>query len=240
MMPNDFGFFERGLALAVEDLQPERINAALARYAKDCLAEVIDRGEASPVFERYVGGRKGAPEESVKVPETIRYEFVYWDLVIREAIQALQNQVPRRTGRYAESFVVTVGGHLVTDYKSIAPDAEVVIFNVQPYTRKMQAGALRTRSGAVVGARHFHLARSAFNRRFGGAFEAEVKFLNIAGGVAPDVPYIIKGEYARRRAARIADPKESERKFPGKKFWRRKDMEAGQPITYPAMIISAL
>ena len=221
-------YFERELKVALQG-SLEEMNAELAAFAKSELRRVISEGIASPIYDRYVNGVHGAPEESVKVPNGILYTFSNWPLVINAALEELRKRVPRKTGRYASSFVVLVNERPVTDFSTIPANAEVIIINKQPYTRKMESG------GNGPGKRHFDLAELAVNRRFSGAFRAQMTYLNISGGVVPGVPYILKGEYARLRRARIANPARFNRSFP-----KRKDMEPGRPIPYPAMIISVV
>lgn len=209
--------FERDIRLATQDLDPKVVGQALARFAKEELQKAIDAGEASETYERFVNGRKGAPEESVIPPGPIVYVFAYWPLIIRSAIEELKKRVPVRTGRYAGSFVVLANGAVVSDFGSIDGDAEVVIFNAQPYTRKMEVGANRT------GARHFEGARLAVNRLYKAAARAEVIFLNVAPGVRVGVPYLLRGfrKASRSRAPRV-----------------RKDRAPGQPISYPALVLN--
>ena len=103
-----------------------------------------------------------------------------------------------------------MNGRPVTNFDEIPNGAEVIIINAQPYTRKMESGANKT------GKRHFDLSKAAINRRFRGAFNAQVQFLKVAGGVDPRVPYVLK-----RSAG------------------KRKDRQAGMPITYPALLITS-
>jgi hypothetical protein len=208
-MASSLQFFDRELSVALTDLDPAAMQKELAAFARRSVADVIRSGEAPADYEVFVNGRQGAPEESVALPGPIVYVFSNWKLAIETAIEQLQQRVPSRTGRYAASFVVLANQQVVTDYKSIPPDGEVVIFNRQPYTRKMETGANKT------GGRHFDRAKAAFNRRFPDVFTAQLVYLNVAGGVAPEVPYILKGSAGRR-----------------------KDRQAGQPITYPALVIN--
>jgi hypothetical protein len=206
-----FELFERDLRLVVADLDPAVIQRELAAYAKRSVTDVVSSGQAPAIYDRYVNGRLGAPEESVTLPGPIVYVFSNWRLAIETALTELERRVPRRSGRYAASFIATVGGSIVTDFSNIAPESEVVILNAQPYTRKMEVGANKT------GARHFELAKGAFNRRFGGAFAASTMFLNAKSGIHPLIPYILKGNNGRR-----------------------KDSQAGAPITYPALVLNAV
>jgi hypothetical protein len=139
-------FFDNTL---LDPVVAQRELAAFARRERDAL---ISSGQASPSYETYVNERQGAVEETVIMPGPITYIFSNWKLVIETALAELQKRAPRRGGKYAASFLVTVGGRVVTDYMSIAPDATVIIINAQPYTRKMEVGANKT------GARHFELS----------------------------------------------------------------------------------
>ena len=202
--------FERQLKLATADLEPAEINRALAAFAKRELRAVIASGQASTNYERYVNNVQAAPEESVIAPGPIRYEFVNWPTVIREALDELRKRVPRKSGRYAGGFLVLVGGRPVVEYKTIPAMAEVVVMNVRPYTRKMEVGA----NGS--GRRHFEGAKNALARRYRDVFSFDFRFLNVSNGIHPGVPYILK-----RSAG------------------KRKDRQAGMPITYPSIIINA-
>ncbi|TGT78001.1 hypothetical protein EN809_003670 [Mesorhizobium sp. M2E.F.Ca.ET.166.01.1.1] len=187
-------FFERDLRLATAGLEPDQINAALARFARAELAKAI-AGGAPAQYERYVNGRQGASEETVVAPGPILYVFTNWTVVINAALDELRKRVPRRSGRYAGSFIVVVGGRtVVTDFSKLRPDAEVIIFNPQPYTRKMETG------NNGPGRRHFDLSKNALKSRFGGAFEFEFKYVDVPGGIDPRAPYILK-RTTRRRAA---------------------------------------
>jgi hypothetical protein len=209
-MPMNAELFERELKLAVTVIEPEAIRKELAGYARKSVAEVIGSGLAPAEYDRYVNGRLGESEDSVQLPGPIVYIFQNWRLVINTAIEELQKRVPRRSGRYAASFIATVNGTPVINFDEIENGAEVIIINAQPYTRKMESGANKT------GKRHFDLSKAALNRRFRGAFNAQVAFLNVTAGIDPRVPYVLK-----RSAG------------------KRKDRQAGVPITYPALMITS-
>ncbi|WP_245492247.1 hypothetical protein [Mesorhizobium sp. M4A.F.Ca.ET.020.02.1.1] len=220
-----FETFERDLRLATTGLQPAEINKRLAAFARGQLAEVIASGEGSKNYDRFVNGRQGAPEETVQVPGAILYAFNWWAEFIDTAKAELDRQAPRKTGRYARAFIVISGNKLVTDYHGIPSGAEVIITNFEPYVRRVEAQE-----------KVFAAARSALSRRFGNSFRVEIRFLSIAAGVHPSIPYVLKGAYAARRNARRANPAN----FRGQQLPRRKDQEPGQPITYPALIINAI
>jgi hypothetical protein len=209
-MPSNAHLFERELRLAVASIEPDVIRRELAAYARASLAEVISARQAPAEYDRYVNGQQGASEESVQLPGPIVYVFQNWRLVINAALTELRKRVPRKSGRYAASFIVTVNGAPVADFDKIPNGAEVIILNAQPYTRKMETGANKT------GKRHFDLSKAALNRRFRGAFNVQVGYLPVSSGVDARVPYVLK-----RSAG------------------KRKDRQAGMPITYPALMITS-
>lgn len=208
-MASNLGFFDRELTIAMTGMDEAAMQKEFVAFAKSSVAELIASGQASPSYDTYVNNHLG-PIESVVLPGPALFIFNNFKLVIETALSELQRRVPRRTGRYAGSFVVLVNKQVVTDFSDIPPDAEIIILNAAPYTRRMETGANKT------GARHFDLTKAALNRRFSGVFNAQLLYLNVSGGVAPGVPYILK-----RSAG------------------RRKDRAAGQPITYPALVINA-
>lgn len=210
-MATGFEMFERDLKLATAGLEPDAINQALARFAKQELRRVISSGQGSTTYDRYVNNVRGLQEEAVQVPGAILYTFVNWPALIRMALEELRKRVPVKSGRYAGGFLVLANQQPVQEYKAIPSDAEVVILNVRPYTRKMEVGANKT------GRRHMEQTKNVLARRYRDAFSFDLKFLNVQGGIHPQMPYILK-----RSAG------------------RRKDRQAGLPITYPAIIINAV
>ncbi len=203
-----FDDFGKQLNVILSGASGEGLDKELAVFAKRTLGEVIASGRASPIYDRYVNHRLGAPEEAVKAPGPILYVFSNWRIVIVAALAELQKRVPKKSGRYADSFLVVSDGRVVADYSTIRPDASVMILNHRPYTRKMESGA----NGP--GRRHFENAKVALNTRFAGVFSVTTAFQQVGGKLHPDMPYIL------RRSNR-----------------RRKDSQAGMPITYPSLLI---
>ncbi|RWQ16092.1 hypothetical protein [Mesorhizobium sp.] len=205
-----FQFFERDLKLATAGMEPDAIDKALAAFAKQELKRVIGEGIASPTYERYVNGVHNAPEEAVKAPGPIVYEFVNWPLVINAALAELQKRSPRRSGKFASSFIVIAGGRAVaTDFSKIRPDAEIIITNFMPTVRKAEVGYL-----GIPEQRLFQGAARLMGSRFRGAYSFEAKFLNIRAGLHAQIPYRLK-----RGTRRYA---------------------VGSPIAYPSILINAL
>ncbi|TPJ60826.1 hypothetical protein [Mesorhizobium sp. B2-6-1] len=189
-----FATFERDLKVATAGLEPAAINAAVAKFAREEIARVVASGEGSPNFDRYVNGRAGAAEESVQAPGPILYVFNWWADIITAALEELVKRSPRKSGRYARSFLVVVGGRtVVTDFTKLRGDAEVIIFNPQPYTRRIETGSM----SLSVPARHFETARGALRRRFGNSYRVEMKFVEVPSGISTMAPYRLRtGERA--------------------------------------------
>lgn len=238
-----FETFDREIRLATAGIAPEAVSAELAKLARSELAAVIERGEASPIFTRYVNGVEGAPEESVDVlsgrqPGPILYLFSWWRPVVEFALAELVKRSPHRSGRFASSFIVIANDRLVTDFDTLKATDEVIITNAQPYVRKVQVGAMTMSVPDHI----FDAARSAVVKEFGAGkngFGFAVQFLDIASGLHPLIPYRLKGQYAGRFNAQRARLRARNSLRRGEaRLQRRKDRDTGQPITYPALIMN--
>lgn len=230
--------FERELRLAIGDLRPEVVTRELALFARQSLAAMQATGEASQTYDRYVNGRLGAPEESVQLPGPILYVFSNWRLVIETALVELQKRVPRKSGMYAASFIVVVGGRVVTSFDAIPAESQVVILNTRPYTRKMEVGANGRARPNGPGKKHFENTKTALNSRFRGAFSVTTTFVRASNGLHPEIPYILKGSAPDRAAAQSR--RSSAFRAGRSVLARRKDTDAGQPLTYPALVIDPI
>lgn len=188
-MATGFEFFERDLRVATAGLEPDEINRQVAALAKAELARVIADGIATPNYTRIVNGVADIAEESYRAPGAIVYEFTNWDLVIKAALEELQKRSPRKSGRFASSFIVIVGGRtVVTDFTRIRPDAEIIITNFQPYVRKAEVGMLGVAERVL-----FAGTARAMANRFRGAFTFTSKFLDVPAGIHSGMPYRLKG-----------------------------------------------
>ena len=218
-MAGNFEAFDRELRLATQEFEPEVIRLALASFAKQSVAELIASGQASPNYNRFVNDRPGVPEEMVELPGPIVYEFALWPAVIAFALDELRARSPVKSGRFRDSFIVLANEKLVTDYDSVPVDAEVIITNFQPYIRKIEAGVIgKGKRYQVFDAAKRALARefnSGSGRNAVGAFTFETSWLNFASSVHQGMPYILKGSQGRR-----------------------KDRQAGMPISYPSIVIN--
>lgn len=210
---------------------------ALAQFAREQRDEAISSGAGSPIYDLYVNDRPAVSEDDVEMPGSILYVFSWWDEVIATALEELIKRSPRKSGRYAQSFVALVDGEVVAPGAPISASAEVIITNVQPYTRKVEVGGMQM----SVPARVFDRAKRGIDRRVGGrkrGIFVQVKFLDLPAGIHPLVPYQLRGQYARKRNAYVASVRNNTRRAGGVKVHRRKALSAGEPITYPALVIN--
>lgn len=183
--------FERELKVATAGLEPKAISALLAKTARQALAEAQQSGEAPATYVKTVNGRVGAPEESVIAPGPIVYTFSSLPEVAVYALAFCKERSPVKSGRYKKSWFVMVNGQEVTipdvggafidsgDF-IIPPDAELIITNDQPYSRKIETGhmTMSVPPGIVED------ARQAVMRRFGNAILAQKRFISLAGAYA--------------------------------------------------------
>lgn len=213
-----FQTFERDLRVATAGLEPAAIAAQLARFAKVELAAAIQRGDASPTYERFVNGRAGAPEESVVPPGPILYVFAQWGEIIRSALAYLEKRSPRLKGDYLAAHTVMVKNAPVPDPSRIPAAAKVLIVNTVPYARKIEVGAQRL---SVPRGVYEDLEQELIGQfgRAGGLVYVRKRMVQLPNG------YVLKGRFrmgfrskARRGLAR--------------------DTNAGARMTYPAIELS--
>lgn len=211
-----FETFAKDLQLATADLRPEVINRELARFAKEELAKAIDGGEASTIYTRYVGGREGAPEESVRVPEAIVYDFSYWQPIIAFTLEALRKRSPVLSGRYQNTHVVMLGSQVVAPDVEISAGEEVAIVNTQPYARVLEVGNVRVRDpGDAI----YQATRRVVQAQYGKVVDIRFRMVTIPNG------YRLKGRF-RRGWKQFARTK------------LRPDAAAGAAMTYPALVMN--
>ncbi|MDO9712457.1 hypothetical protein [Paracraurococcus lichenis] len=121
--------------------EPERA-AHLARVAKAGLAELQGSGRAPEAFRRFVDGREGAREESVKAEGLILYRFSLLAEAATFAMTYLLTRVPVTSGAYRDALWYAVNNRPISR-KSWAPDKlgsdvdEVILFDKLPQSRKL-------------------------------------------------------------------------------------------------------
>ena len=176
--------FDRTFEVYVsKDLDPVAQAADFARRAAAGIAEEIGGGRVPPNFKRWVDGHEGAAEASVRPGGTIVYEFSYASEIVVFALAFLEARSPTgpmpasgpRLYRkpFRESFYVGIDGKFIPPggfrpYALRDDWQELVIGNVQPYSRKVDVqliGKRRLRFNVEPGL--FQDCAREINRRFG-------------------------------------------------------------------------
>jgi len=179
--------FRQTLRVAVaETLGPAARSRALAGFAKKAVADLVREGRAGESFRVFVDGRSNAPEETVKGDGTgvILYEFSYAGEAAAFALAYLRRRAPLRSGRFRDSFFVSVNGRMIRaadfDARKVPANATVFVGNTQPHNRKAdvqevgnarQASTYR-RLGYSVPPNMYADAARAVSRRFGNMLTA--------------------------------------------------------------------
>ncbi|MFC4169604.1 hypothetical protein [Teichococcus aestuarii] len=151
---------------------PQEQSRILAETARKGVAELVASRRASPQYDRFVDGIRGAPEVTVRPGGVIAYQFQYMGEIAAFAWAFLRQRAPRKTGTYQDSFWFSVDGRLISprsfDPAKVEGAKELIIFNRQPYARKVDVqlvGARRLRFSVPAGI--MDDAAAAVRRRFG-------------------------------------------------------------------------
>lgn len=191
-------------------LSPAAQSAVLAGVARKGRDELIRRGEAPTSYRTFVDGREGAREEAVRPDGTIVYRFNLLPAAVGFALALCVARSPVRSGRYRKSWFVMVNGRRWTgDMDAIPADATVFVTNDQPYSRKIDTGAMKLKVPPGI----VEAARQAVQRQYP-FIRAERDFLLLPGDGK-------RGGYVLRTHGGS----------------RRKDRQAGQRLTYPALVL---
>ena len=238
---------------ANSNLSPQARSAALAAFAREDVARLIQARRASPVYTVWVDGREGAPPETVRPDGRIVYRF---NGIAEATAFALAYCVARSPvginskapGTYRKSWVVLVDGREWTRLLTEIPaGAEALVVNTQPYHRKIDmgsqgAGALgrevagyrgtKRKRGAYVST--VEGARQELLRRFPGVSAARV-FVELPNGPAP-APYTLKGGLVRGSVAAALNRRSSAFRA-GRTTTLPRFSREGEAMTYPALRI---
>jgi hypothetical protein len=210
--------FERELRIATEGLSPDEIRKELAEAAHEALEEVIEDGEASENYRRFVNGREGVPEEAVQPPGPIVYEFDYQAEIADYALNWARAASPVQSGRFRDAWFVMVEGAQV-DPDEVPTGAEITITNDRPYARKIEIGH------QTFSVPHHITQRlaAAIRGQYGNIVAVRDTFVDLQGA------YVLKGT---RRSPQKVDSKGRAHKGTVHK--------AGELMRYPACVVEPL
>lgn len=192
--------------IAAAQLQTQ---AEIAAFARREHAKVMKAEPRPSSFRRFVDGREGASEESVRRNGVIEYHYQRLGEVVQFAMDTLFALSPVLSGDYRRAHTLFVGGVAVSNLQSWRPESgeEVYIANPLPYARKIELGKMKMR---VPGSdRVYAQAEQILRRRFGNL--AAIKFTYVpiadgafysAGGLAGPIKRGPKGRFAKGSHAR--------------------------------------
>jgi hypothetical protein len=209
-----FQGFERRATISTLGIAQADLPGTLARFAQERRDALIAEGRASPVYETIVNGVIGAAETSVRLPGPIVYQFEYLAEVVTTGLALLRESAPVLSGRYRDSFFAMANGRAIADPADIPAGAEVILTNDQPYSRKIQVGAQRTR----VPPHLFDRVQQALRRQYGDLLRIDLRFIPLQQG------FVLRRTGLRRHANGTVK--------------RRADVLAGDDLTYPALVIN--
>ncbi len=215
-------------------------SAALHKAAADaCRAnrdELIASGRASSTFRTAVDGRVGADEESVNLDGGIvRYVFSYLAQAVAFALEYCQAHSPVRSGAYRDSWAVRVNGEWWTrPAATIQPGSTVEIVNTMPYARKIDTGGQITSVPPGI----VEAARQAAMKQYP-TLKIARKFLSLSDGRdarGERLPYILKAQGIE--SGLTFSKKSGFERLRKTRRSNRKDRQAGQVMTYPALVLT--
>lgn len=221
-MAEDFNrIVDLGAALNrdIAALLPQEVKRLHVATAKGIKATEMRTNNFKPAeVQTIVDGRTPATEDDVKPFGVITYRFGSIVQIAFEIRDWLMENSPAISGEYRESWFAIINGATVAwDALEGAwkPGDEIWISNDQPYSRMLEVGKKRF----TVPLHLTHKAVVNGNRRFGNLVRLRDTFIDLHGegsGRAAEVPWILRRSQGRKG--------------------RRK----GDPINYPAVIISPL
>lgn len=161
----------------------EQAKAALVRVAKREHARIMSTDPKPARFTRWVDGRQGAAEETVKPTGVIRYRYHRLEEIVQVAMETLFDLSPVESGEYRMAHTIFVDGVASRNLSAWDGQSPVVILNPLPYSRKIEIGKMKMR---VPGTDHvYEQAEIVLRNRFNNQASVVFTFRGyVAGGIA--------------------------------------------------------
>lgn len=158
----------------------EATHKLLVETAKQKHAEIMNRDPRPASFTRYVDGREGAAEESVRAGGVIVYRYPRLEAVAQFAMEALFDLSPVLSGAYRTSHMLFLNASPVANLQDLRPGDEISIANPLPYARKIEVGAMTMRvpGSDLV----YQQARRKVMSRWGNVAKVDFTYRAIIGG----------------------------------------------------------
>lgn len=171
-------------------LSPKAQSEMVAGVARKTLAEVIADGRGTKDYRKFVDGREGAAEETVRPDGSILYRFSHLgqagkfalDTLITKASLLQSSKITKadgKIGHYKDSFFIAVDGSPIRassyDPDRVPQTAELVIYNINAYSRKLD---IQLVGGKVLNVKNvspfmFEDTVGMLKRKYGGMFEVK-------------------------------------------------------------------
>lgn len=158
----------------------EETRKQLVKVAKREHARVMETDPRPTTFQRFVDGRLGAVEESVKGNGVIHYVYPRLDIVAQFAMETLFDRSPVLSGEYRNAHQLFLNGTAVPNLKGWKSGDEVSISNPLPYSRKIEVGAMTMRVPGT--SRVYQEAAKIVQGRFGNLAGITFTFRAVVGG----------------------------------------------------------
>lgn len=179
---------EKDIELLIQqDLSPEARSRTLAEFARESLAEAeITNSEAlgRPVtHDKFVDGREGADESSVRPDGVIVYEFELVSEVFAWIATELERHSPvghgkdKHPGLYKRSHIFFADGVEADAFNPPAIVEQGVYVNSVPYARKIDRGFSPQQPEGV-----YEVVTSMASRRFGNIVKVQFGYRTVARG----------------------------------------------------------
>jgi len=157
--------------------------------AKSEHAKIMAADPRPVTFKRFVDGREGAPEETVKGDGTILYNYPRIALVAEYALEVLRENSPigagddPHPGAYRDSHTLFFNGKVVGVEEIAAAwkmGDEVAISSLVPYARKIEVGSghIKVNGGYQV----YLKSQKTVAKRYGNMAKIYMTFRPISGG----------------------------------------------------------
>jgi hypothetical protein len=143
----------------------EATQKLIVNVAKREHAKIMGASPRPAAFERFVDGRKGAVEETVKASGVILYQYSRLDIVAKFAMETLYRLSPvgpPERGHYRDAHTLFLNGAAVTNLKGIKSGDRVEISNPMPYSRKIEVGSMKMRVPGHVYERATRIVRAKY------------------------------------------------------------------------------
>ena len=159
----------------------EATQKALVETAKREHAKIMAANPRPGGFTRFVDGRQGAAEETVKANGVITYDYQRLDAVAQFALETLFDFSPVESGEYRRAHTLFLRDRAVANLKDWQPGDRVYVSNFLPYARKIENGKMKMKVSGT--AEVYERAALAVHRRIGNVADVGMTWIGVLNGI---------------------------------------------------------